>query len=88
MNDVLVSIRMPAPLDKRLGTLCEKNFYMDLSEQIRAVLNKKFLEYRDQKADAMKKRSNKHEKEKVLEDMLERNEQLLRELKESLRNIK
>jgi hypothetical protein len=61
---------------------------MDLSEQIRAVLNKKFLEYRDQKADAMKKRSNKHEKEKVLEDMLERNEQLLRELKESLRNIK
>ncbi|MDK2907680.1 MAG: hypothetical protein PWQ87_138 [Candidatus Woesearchaeota archaeon] len=84
MNDVLVTIRMPSPLVKRLNSLCEKNFYMDLSEQIRDVLNKKFLEHENQKSNATKKSSNKKE----LAYMLERNEQLLRELKESLRNLK
>lgn len=84
MNDVLVTIRMPSPLVKRLNSLCEKNFYMDLSEQIRDVLNKKFLEHESQKSNATKKSSNKKE----LAYMLERNEQLLRELKESLRNLK
>lgn len=84
MDDVLVTIRMPSPLVKRLNALCEKNFYMDLSEQIRDVLNKKFLEHENQKSNAIKKSSNKKE----LAYMLERNEQLLRELKESLRNLK
>ncbi len=88
MNDTLVSIRMPAGLARRLKSLSEKNFYMDISEQIRAVLNKRFLEDKERRLLTPKKRENTSKKAKELEAMLERNEQLLKELKESLRTLK
>ena len=43
MNDVLVSVRMPEPLYIELKELAKEEFYMDVSEEVRSIIRKKWM---------------------------------------------
>lgn len=44
MNDVIVSVRMPKGLANKLREIAETQHYMDVSEVVRCILRKHYLE--------------------------------------------
>ncbi len=46
ITDKIVSVRMPASLVSELKNIAEKDHYLDVSEAIRSMLRKKWLEQR------------------------------------------
>ena len=45
MKDVMVSIRMPPALAEELQNLSREDYFLDLSEFIRSIARKKWLEH-------------------------------------------
>jgi len=45
MNDVMVSIRMPEGLLLRLRRLAEQEQFMDVSEEVRSIVRKRWMQF-------------------------------------------
>jgi Arc/MetJ-type ribon-helix-helix transcriptional regulator len=91
----IVSIRLPKPLIEELNRLKEKEHFLDVSELIRSVVRKKWLEHsepeafqvkklREEVTGLMKDRKKKFEDQELIEEF-ERLKQMIRE-KEGGRN--
>jgi Arc/MetJ-type ribon-helix-helix transcriptional regulator len=47
MADKVVSVRMPQPLVEELREIAEENHFLDLSEELRHLLRKRWLRHKD-----------------------------------------
>ncbi len=47
MDDVIVSVRMPASLAKELRRLAQDNHFLDVSEELRSIIREKSQQYLD-----------------------------------------
>ena len=45
MNDILVSVRMPESLLSKLKELAKKDYFMDVSEEIRSITRKNWFRF-------------------------------------------
>ena len=55
MTDVMVSIRMPKTMFLELKELAKKQHFLDLSEQIRSIVRKKWIEHTNPELFELKK---------------------------------
>ena len=55
MTDVMVSVRMPKSLLDKLNAYVKANDYLDLSESIRSIVRKKWMEHTNPELMEMKK---------------------------------
>ena len=51
MNDTIITVRMPRGLIKDLRKVTEEHHFMDISETIRSILRKKYVELYVKKND-------------------------------------
>jgi len=90
MNDLVVSIRIPNSLLLELKSLSEKNHFLDVSEQVRSIVRKKWLsavspdlmalkELKEDIKEEIKKKSKKAITEKVLKELENIKDQLKKE---------
>lgn len=63
MNDVMVSIRIPAILLNELRDSVDKGHYMDISEAIRAIARDKWMQYKQPELMELKELRRGIEKE-------------------------
>lgn len=80
MSDTIVSIRIPESMVKELRDIVTRDHYLDLSETVRGVVRKKWMEWKNPSAYQIKKL-----REDIKEAVLEKNkktteDQLLDEL--------
>lgn len=45
LTDIIVSVRLPKSLLKELKILVKEQHFLDLSEQVRSIVRKKWMEY-------------------------------------------
>lgn len=57
MNDVIVSARMPKSLVKELKSLIKEQHFLDLSEQVRSIVRKKWIKHTNPELFELKKLS-------------------------------
>ena len=55
MNDIMVSIRMPRSLAKELKESAKQHHFLDLSEEIRSIVRKKWMQHNDPQFFEIKK---------------------------------
>ena len=55
MTEVMVSVRMPRSLLKKLKDISQHEDYLDLSEMVRAIARKKWMQYTNPELHEMKK---------------------------------
>jgi Arc/MetJ-type ribon-helix-helix transcriptional regulator len=90
MNDIMVSIRMPQSLLLELKELVKKQHFLDLSEQIRSIVRKKWIQYsqpelyelkklREEIQEEIKKRSIIKVREEVNKELNKIKDQLKKE---------
>ena len=88
MNDVMVSVRMPKSLVSELKALAKEQHFLDLSEQIRSIARKKWIQYSNPKLFELKKLSEnigdeikRKSTEKVREEVNRELERIRQQLK-------
>ncbi len=84
--NTLVSIRIPKKLVEELREAAEKDHYLDISEAIRSVVRKKWMEYKDPQAYQLEQ-LKKEIKERVVKKVEEhsnaqKQDELIQELRE------
>ena len=73
MNDVMVSIRLPAKLLSEIKSLVENGYYMDISEAIRCIVRDKWISYKQPEiAEIQKLRQN------IEEELKKKSEKIMR----------
>ena len=55
MTEVMVSIRMPASLLRELKQISQDEHYLDLSEMVRSIARKKWIEHTNPELEQIKK---------------------------------
>ena len=55
MNDVMLSVRMPKSLVSELKALAKEQHFLDLSEEIRSIVRKKWIQYTNPELFELKK---------------------------------
>ncbi|MEM3373963.1 MAG: ribbon-helix-helix domain-containing protein [Candidatus Woesearchaeota archaeon] len=83
MPDKIISVRMPKSLINELKELADKNHYLDVSEEVRALLRQKYLEHQDPysiKLMAIKESISKHAVPEKIKSLKEDLKKLLEEL--------
>jgi Arc/MetJ-type ribon-helix-helix transcriptional regulator len=86
MTNSLVSIRIPKKLVEELKKTSEQDHFLDLSEAIRSVVRKKWLQYRDPQAYQLEQLKTEI-KERVIKKVeehaqSEKQEELIAQLKD------
>ena len=90
MNDVLVSIRMPASLLSKLKEFAEKDHFMDVSEEIRSITRKNWFKFahpelmvverlRKDVLNEVKKKSEKEITKRVIKELNEIKKEIKKE---------
>jgi len=90
LNDVLVSVRMPAPLLLKLKKLAEKDHFMDVSEEIRSITRRNWFKFthpelmelkrlRKDILNEVKKKSEKEITKRVIRELNEIKKEIKRE---------
>ena len=76
MKDATVSVRLPNTLLKDLKQIATQNYYVDLSEQIRAIIrekNKQYLQTQQNKTNSIKQTQtisqSEIEKQKLINEL-------------------
>ncbi len=54
MSNTIVSVRLPESMVKELNDSIKKDHYLDLSEAIRSIVRKKWMEWKDPRAYQIK----------------------------------
>jgi Arc/MetJ-type ribon-helix-helix transcriptional regulator len=91
MNDVMVSIRMPRSLLAELRVLAEKKHFMDVSEEVRSIVRKRWIQYnkpelyeirrlREEIGEAVKQRSIRITQKQIAEELEKIRDQLKEEV--------
>lgn len=90
MNEVLVSVRMPESMLLKLKELAKKDHFMDLSEEIRSITRRKWMEFTNPELveiqnlkkgilDEVKKKSESEIRKKVIKELNEIKKELKKE---------
>ena len=88
MNDVMVSIRMPKSLASELRLLAKTQHFLDLSEEVRSIVRKKWVQYTGPELFELKKLREgigKEIKQKSIEKVREEVNKELEKIKMQLR---
>jgi Arc/MetJ-type ribon-helix-helix transcriptional regulator len=80
MKETLVSVRMPDSLYKRLSEMVSDGHYLDLSEEVRSIVRKKFLSQARPEGFIIRRLSSELKAELVKKSELLAQKQLIGEL--------
>ena len=88
LTDVMVSIRMPKSLISELKVLAKDQYFLDLSEQIRSIARKKWIEYTNPELFELKKLRESIEDELKKKSVEKVREEINKELEEIKGHLK
>ncbi|MBS3110450.1 hypothetical protein J4227_08025 [Candidatus Woesearchaeota archaeon] len=87
MRNEVITIKMPESLLNELKKRAQKMHYMDLSEEIRSIVRKKWLQYNDPEIMRMKKLKDEIEDELKKGSEIAARRHVLSQLEEIKKNV-